>query len=463
MRTRAPQHVLATITRPTGETAAVFDALATPATARIVLETLTRAERRRGRLGELVTERIGDGPAPSAGPLEPRVYRDQVGAVIGFGGQHLLRFHRRLEEGVSADLDIGRFLTASGAKASTPTWTAALNLHSARREPTTVATLQAFVAAESDAWTLVRTELRRYYERALASGQGTRPELPPPGDDTALLGQAPPPTIAAVLGEAPDWARLLGKRVAELHGALTSDPSDPAFAPEPYSSLDQRGTYQGMRNVTGRALRLLRSRVGTLPAGPAKLARDLIAREADVYRVYQWLRHEPMTVLRGRIHGNLHLAQVLFTGKDFVIIDFEGQRGKPVSERRRKRGLLRDVAVLLRSYHYAAFTAILEGEGVRETDRPLAEAWGLSWYRWVASSFLEGYLASAGPDATFLPRDRRQLGPILSAFALERALTELEFELERRTPNVPIPLLAIVELLDGYRLVGVDDGTTPGE
>src|SRR5262249_61882049 len=163
------------------------------------------------------------------------------------------------------------------------------------------------------------------------------------------------------------------------------------------------------------------------------VARARMAREADAYRVQQWRRHEPLTVLRGRIHGNLHLAQVLFTGKDFVIIDFEGLRGKPVSERRRKRGLLRDVAVLLRSYHYAAFTAIVEGEGVRESDRPLAEVWGLSWDRWVASAFLEGYLASAGPDAPFLPRDRRQLGPILSAFALQRALTELEFELEGRT------------------------------
>src|SRR5262249_56487726 len=119
-----------------------------------------------------------------------------------------------------------------------------------RSEPTTVATLQAFVAAESDAWMLVRTELRRFYERALASGQGTRPELPPPGDDTALLGQTPPAAIAAALGEAPDWARLLGKRVAELHTALTTDGTDPAFAPEPYTTLHQRGTYHGMRNVT---------------------------------------------------------------------------------------------------------------------------------------------------------------------------------------------------------------------
>jgi len=237
-----------------------------------------------------------------------------------------------------------------------------------------------------------------------------------------------------------------------LHIALASDPTDPQFAPEAYTTLDQRGAYQGMRNVTGRALRLLRTRAALLSAGTAKLARDVLAREADVYRVYEWLRHERLTALRGRIHGNLHLAQVLFTGKDFFIIDFEGLREKPLSERRRKRGYLRDVSVLLRSYHYAAFTAIVEGEAVRESDRPLAEAWGLSWYRWVATNLLEGYLAGAA-DAPFLPRERVELGRILGSLVLERAFTELEFELERRTSNVWIPLLAIAELLDGYQVV----------
>jgi len=454
VRAKSPLAQLAMIVRPGGEPAVLYDAFAAPASARAVLASLLAPGRLRGRVGELVAERIGDGPSPSTPPLEPRAFRDQVGVVMGFGGQHLLRYHRRIEEGMSADLDIGRFLTSHGRKAQTPTWTGALSYRVGRGEPTTIATLQGFVPTESDAWTLVRTELRRFYERVLASGQGIKPELPPPGNDTALLGQAPPPAVKETLGEALEWARLLGKRVAEVHSALIADATDPGFSPEPYSTLDQRGTYQSMRNVTGRALRLLRSRVTGLSTGAAKIARELLARETDVYRLYEWLRHERITTLRGRIHGNLHLGQILFTGKDFVIIDFEGSRGKPVSERRRKRSPLRDMAALLRSYHYAAFTAILDGDGVRETDRPQAEAWGLLWYRWVATTALEGYLAAAGQDAPFVPKDRAELGRLLTAFVVERAFTELETELENRTPTASIPLVAIAEMLEGYQLVG---------
>ena len=453
VRARAPQAVLALISRPGVEPSVLFDAFAAPATSRTVLDALLGTARVRGRTGELVSAAIGAGPAPAASSFEPRVFRDAVSAVVGFGGQHVVRYHRRLDEGVSADLDIGRFLAAHGHKTATPAWTAALSYRMGRGEPSTVATLQEFVPAESDAWAMVKTELRRFYERVLARNEpAIGPELPPPGDDTALLGKEPPPVLRESIGEALDWARLLGRRVAELHVALTSDAHDLTFAPEPYSSLDQRGAYQGMRNCTGRALRLLRTRLGTLSPGAAKLGKDLLGREADIYRIYECMRGDKLGTLRGRQHGNLHLEQILFTGKDFVIVDFEGPRDKPISERRRKRGMLRDVAVLLRSYHYAAFTAIIEGEGVRTNDRPLAEAWGLSWYRWVASTFLEGYLATVG-DAPFLPRDRQELGRLLGAFVLERAFTELASELEKRSPTSWIPLLAIAELLDGYKLV----------
>src|SRR5262249_3821103 len=159
---------------------------------------------------------------------------------------------------------------------------------------------------------------------------------------------------------------------------------------EPYSTLDQRSTYQTMRNVTGRALRLLRSRLAALPGGIAKLARDLLRRDRDIHRAYEWMIEGRITPRRSRMHGNLHPAPILYAGKDFVIIDFEGHRGKPLSERRRKRAPLRDVATLMRSFHYAAFTAIVDGEGVRESDRPLAEAYGLSWYRWVTAALLRG-------------------------------------------------------------------------
>jgi maltose alpha-D-glucosyltransferase/alpha-amylase len=456
LRARTPQAILAHVQRPGAGPAVLFDALAAPATARTVLDALLTPMAIRGAEGELRSERIGLGPQAGDAPLEARTLRGEATtAVVAYGGQHLLRFHRLLEEGISAELEVGRFLTARGKTLNLPAWTATLSYRATRREATTIATLQAFVPAESDAWSLARSELRRYYERTLAHAAEVRPDQPPPGDDVTLLDQTPPDSVREAIGAAAfDTAHLLGQRVAELHLALAGDPGDPAFAPEPYSTLDQRSTYQSMRNVTGRALRLLRSRLATLADGVSKLARDILGRERDIYRAYEWLIEERVTAKRSRMHGNLHLAQILYTGKDFVIIDFEGHRGKPLSERRRKRAPLRDVASLMRSFHYAAFTAIVEGDGVREADRPLAEAYGLSWYRWVTAALLRGYLEASGPDASFAPRDRVELGRLLRAFVLERAFVELEYELERATKNVGIPLVAIAEILEGYQVVG---------
>jgi maltose alpha-D-glucosyltransferase/alpha-amylase len=459
LRARQPQAILAAVQRRDAPPAVLFDAFADPAAARALLEAMLAPRRLRGASGWLTVEPIAEGPQPGAPPaaLEPRVLRGERPSVVAaYGAQHLLRFHRWLEEGPSADLEIGRALTAlSPRRASTPAWTAAMSYRAGRGEPSTVATLQAFVPAESDAWTLARNELRRFYELVLAGGQEARTAPPPAGDELALLDLQPPPAMRERLGTFFETVRLLGRRVGELHLTLASAIPDPAFAPEAVSALDQRSIYQTMRNVTGRALRTLRTRLASLPPGVQKLAREVIAREADIHRVYQWLRDGKLTALRARVHGNLHLQQVLFTGKDFVIIDFEGQRGKPLSDRRRKRSPLRDVATLLRSLHWAAFTAILEGDGVREADRPLAEAWGLSWYRWMATALLGGYLELAAA-APFMPTGRDELSRLIQAYVLERSFVEVESELERDPARVGIPILALAEQLSGYQVVGSD-------
>ncbi|MBX5495106.1 MAG: alpha-amylase, partial [Bryobacteraceae bacterium] len=149
-------------------------------------------------------------------------------------------------------------------------------------------------------------------------------------------------------------------------------------------------------------------------------------------------------------HGDYHLQQVLFTGRDFAIIDFEGERARPLSERRIKRSALRDVATMLRSFHYAAF-AVLFGQmpGIIESPekRPILEAWARFWHAWVSRAFLEGYLTTAG-NAPFLPASREELQLLLNAYTLEKAIDELGFELNDRPDWVRIPLLGILEMLE---------------
>src|SRR5262249_18453665 len=155
-------------------------------------------------------------------------------------------------------------------------------------------------------------------------------------------------------------ADLIGRRTGEMHLALASDPTDPAFAPEPYSALDQRSAYQSMRNLTGKVLRALRSGLSTLPEDAVEDAEALLTHEAKLYKRFEGLLAGRLTALRMRCHGNYHLGQLLYTGRDVAIFDFEGDRQRPLSERRRKRSSLYDVAVLLRSFHYVALVSMMD-------------------------------------------------------------------------------------------------------
>ena len=134
---------------------------------------------------------------------------------------------------------------------------------------------------------------------------------------------------------------------------------------------------------------------------------------------------------RIRCHGNLHLGQILNTGKDFVIIDFDGEPARPLSERRRKRPAMRDLATMLRSFHRAAFGVLSEqtrSGALGEHDFASMEQWARLWQTSVSRSFLQEYLAVAGP-APFVPGERSELIVMLEALILERALYELGREL----------------------------------
>ena len=246
-------------------------------------------------------------------------------------------------------------------------------------------------------------------------------------------------------------AQLLGQRTAELHIALASDAVDPHFAPEPFSILYQRSIYQTMRSLTAQSFPLLRQRLKGLPQTVRGEAQRVLDREQDVLKRFQAILGRKITAMRIRCHGDYHLGQVLYTGKDFVIIDFEGEPARPLSERRIKRSPLRDVAGMLRSFHYAAYTTLFnqEAEGVYASHpEALAflEPWARFWYLWVSAVFLKTYCENAS-RASFLPRTREELQVLLDAYLLEKAVYELDYELNNRPDWVRIPLQGILQLL----------------
>ncbi|HYV00822.1 MAG TPA: phosphotransferase, partial [Actinomycetota bacterium] len=259
-----------------------------------------------------------------------------------------------------------------------------------------------------------------------------------------LADMEPPGLAHELFGTYLESARLLGQRTGELHLALAADESDPAFAPEPFTSHYQRGMFQSMRALTNEVFQLIRSRQRDIPQ-----VVQILDLEEEITRRFRAVADARIEAMRIRVHGDYHLGQVLHTGKDFVIIDFEGEPSRPLGERRIKRSPLKDVAGMIRSYHYAAYTALFDQaqDPVNPENPAFLEPWALFWYFWVSSAFLRSYLDVCG-DSGLLPKSHDGLVVLLDGMVLEKAVYELRYELNYRPTWVRIPIEGILQLVE---------------
>jgi len=243
--------------------------------------------------------------------------------------------------------------------------------------------------------------------------------------------------------------RLLGQRTGELHVALASDHGDPDFAPEPFTPFYRRSVYQSMRTAADRTLTLLRERSKNLPDEIRGEAEKILPLRSEIFGRYRFVVDQKISALRIRCHGDYHLGQVLFTGKDFVITDFEGEPTQPLGERRAKRSPLRDVASMLRSFEYAALSELRSGD-FRPEQLPVLKPLARGWVFWVSVAFLESYL-QASRTGGFVPNNVEELKNLLDLYLLEKAVYELRYELNNRPDWVPVPIQGIIEILHSPR------------
>jgi len=187
-----------------------------------------------------------------------------------------------------------------------------------------------------------------------------------------------------------------------------------------------------------------------MPERMRQKADKVLSLEDRARRRFQLLGGLSLSALLTRIHGDYHLGQVLFTGSDFVIIDFEGEPARSLEERRKKSSPLQDVAGMLRSFHYAAYAPLLQQNGNQDQDTEARlqalGPWAYYWQKWVSAIFLKVYFEVAR-GAQFIPENREELELLLDAYLLDKAVYELGYELNNRPSWVRIPLEGISQLL----------------
>jgi maltose alpha-D-glucosyltransferase / alpha-amylase len=453
-----PGAVLATV-RGQGAKASsgvLVDALNDEAAQRALHQAMAKRRRHEGQDVALLGARTAAFErAVDGGELAPHLLRgEQSNTSVLFGDAVLMKVLRRLEEGISPDVEVGAHL---GSFEQVPAVVGSLDVEvEGSTTLRTLAIFQRFVPNEGDAWSQTLDELGRFAERVVSDPEGAEPpQLRYAGDPLGLaMARGGLPERAHVaIGPFLDTARLLGQRTAELHVALAEDRGNPDFTPEPMTRLSQRSLYQSMRNAVRLGLRAAGREAEHL-TDPDTLAevQRIVAAEEQLLERLKALTAEPIAATRIRTHGDYHLGQVLYTGRDFAIIDFEGEPARALGERRLKRSPLRDVAGMLRSFQYATASTLRDqvDRGLVTPDHPnheLLTAWLDRWLTWVSAAFLDGYLSVAA-EQPFVPEDPAHLRLLLDAFLVEKAVYELGYEMNNRPTWVGIPLAGIAQVLD---------------
>jgi maltokinase len=309
---------------------------------------------------------------------------EQSNTSIVFDDELILKAFRRLEPGINPELEMLRFLTEHGFPniAALGGWYA----YSGGPTAATLGILQEFVQGGRDGWELGVEEMESAADDFLAR------------------------------------LRRLGEVTGEMHTVLGSDANDAAFCPETPS-------VEALGLLTATVDEEIEHVFLALP-DDNELLEPIVGRGEEVREQLRMLTHAGSPGKAIRTHGDYHLGQTMWAEDDWVILDFEGEPARSLTERRRKRSPLRDVAGMLRSFAYLA----------------IASGGSHDWEEQARAMFLEGYLETV--DATLLPSGQAAIDRILSVYELEKAVYELRYELDNRPEWVSIPVAGILRLID---------------
>ncbi|MFZ4524243.1 MAG: maltose alpha-D-glucosyltransferase [Chlorobium sp.] len=371
---------------------------------------------------------------------------EQTNTSIRFHNDLCLKLYRRIEIGVSPEVEMCSALSDQTTFTNLPSYFGSLNYDQSRSSRFSLGILQNYVQNEGDAWQLSLGHVQRYYDdlRVKIKAGVALPAL------SALSGtpvQLPEIMHELIGGVYLSIIEKLAERTADMHLSLASLDNDPAFVPEAFTTLYQRSIYQAMCEQVKRAVILIRELMPKLPAGQQELATLFVQKQKQILQQFDPIRLEKIDALKIRIHGDYHLGQVLFTGKDFVIIDFEGEPSRPLSERKIKRSVFRDISGMLRSFDYAAYNVLQSHSIIHPEERAGLEPWADRWSFFVGQHFIDSYFEKTR-GSNIVPAEPKQREHLLRGYLMNKAIYELNYELNNRPEWASIPLKGILKILE---------------
>jgi maltose alpha-D-glucosyltransferase/alpha-amylase len=443
----SPVGVLSPVTSPKGP-GVLHDAVLDDSFCSAFLASISRSRELRTKQGL-----IRGLPSPSLphlrGPADSQLAirrgsAEQSNSSIIYGDRLILKLFRRQQHGPNPDCEVGNYLTTAAHFDRIPPFGGYMEYTVEGTEPSTLAMVQGLVPNEGDGWKWTLEELERYFEECAP--------LPFPedatGDTKDLIELSEQPLSALArdhVGIGIDSAATLGRRTAELHAALAGPVTDVSFIPEPLTSKDLQAEFAKLRDQAAHVFDVLKSNVSRLQDEVIELAGLVLGRRTRILSRFRVPSGDRNWGCRTRIHGDYHLGQVLRVKADYVILDFEGEPARPLEERRAKSSPLKDVAGMLRSFSYAAWSALLSYTARRPEDLARLEPWARLWERSSCAEFLRAYREVA-QGSRFLPADPAELRALLDAYLLDKSLYELAYELNNRPAWVRIPLAGILSL-----------------
>ena len=347
---------------------------------------------------------------------------DQSNSSIFFNEKYFMKIYRKLFLETNPEVEMLKFLTEVGGYKHVPAYRGSVIWERSKTAPVTFALMMYKVEARKDNWATTGDELNDFMQ-SFVNGYFSIHEF------------------------VFEHVQLLAKRTAEMHLALANDTPNKSFSAEKFNPKYREWLYQHLKDLLIGRLQMLESNSVLLDEEAKRMAQLLRDKKDILLRFFEKIRKKPLKSLRTRIHGDYHLGQALHTGEDFIIIDFEGEPESSIADRKIKHSPLKDVAGMIRSFHYAVSAKLFYSNETKNADKVKLQSAADRWFYLIRETFTETYLEALGKEQK-LYASKAEINFLFLLHLLEKAIYEVGYELNGRPDWLKIPLKGIEQVIN---------------